>query len=112
MFCAVGGATDTAEDTSDTAQQVIQQVDYVTDRVDDLGMKLDAIERMLADQQKAEAGLAPPGWVPPDFDMYLLPDSPRSFVPEEKAAPVAPLPTVVPEAATPRPATRPMGPHP
>lgn len=110
LFCAFGGAEDTVSTASNATQQVTQQAGLVAERVDNLGLKLDAVERMLADQRRAELGLAPPGWVQPDFDMYLLPDSPWSFIPPEKAATTT-SPTIA-TAATPRTPSRPVGPQP
>lgn len=90
LLCSICRADDPVDTSGDTAQQVIQQVDYMADRVTDIGAKLDAIERMLSDQEKVELGLSPPGWTPPDFETYLMPNSPQSFVPV-----VVPVPVVV-----------------
>lgn len=77
FFCTSCQAADKEASTDDV---IAKQVDQITDRVDDLGAKLSVIERMLADQERAAAGLAPEGWVQPCMDVYLEPGAPESFI--------------------------------
>ena len=65
----------------DTAQQVAVQVDEVAERVDDLGSKLSAIERYLADEILVKEGKAPKDWVQPPIEDYMKPGAPVSMIP-------------------------------
>lgn len=83
---------------------VQQQVASQRVEVAQMQREVDAIQRYLADRQKAQQGQAPRGWMQPSLDAYAAPNAPASFIPPVRAILPAPQLAPTPSAAVPAPA--------